>query len=347
MASARGPDAAPSRITVLLGDPRLPYAYNRSGRFEAQDFAAVRRLEAALGELGDYDFELLDDHARWSERLSQGRPGLVLNFCNTGFRNRVFQQLHVPALLETLELPYIGAGPACMALCHDKGMVLSLAGECGIPMPRQRYARLSGDALPRVERYPALIKPNFSDGSLGVEADALVRDEAEARRCLGRLAEQFDRPGVLIQDYLPGPEYSVALVGNPDTGFERLPPVEIDFSALGEGLPPILTYASKVDPGSPYWRRIGLRRARAPEALDERLQGRCRALFERLGCRDYARFDFRCDAEGEARLIDVNGHPMWGEGGMMATMAEHAGWGYAGLLRRIIEAGRRRLGSAG
>ncbi|MEZ5856964.1 MAG: hypothetical protein R3D67_20325 [Hyphomicrobiaceae bacterium] len=34
-------------------------------------------------------------------------------------------------------------------------------------------------------------------------------------------------------------------------------------------------------------------------------------LFERLGCRDYARFDFRADARGEIKLLEVNPNPGW------------------------------------
>ena len=56
---------------------------------------------------------------------------------------------------------------------------------------------------------------------------------------------------VLIQEYLPGPEYTVGVIGNPHTGNTVLSPLDIDFSALDEKLPPIMTYQSKVDPDSP------------------------------------------------------------------------------------------------
>ena len=69
-------------------------------------------------------------------------------------------------------------------------------------------------------------------------------------------------------------------------------------------------------------------------------------MFERLGCRDYARMDFRADAQGEPRLIDVNAHPMWGAGGMLATMTGYMGQSYAEFLQSIIQAATLRLNAS-
>ena len=65
-------------------------------------------------------------------------------------------------------------------------------------------------------------------------------------------------------------------------------------------------------------------------------------LFERLGCRDYARFDFRADANGEIKLLEVNPNPGWCWDGKLNLMAEMAGLGYADMLRLIIEAAQDR-----
>lgn len=340
------PTSKRTRITVLLGDPRLPYAYNLSRRFETHDYETVRQLKSALSTLTDYEFDFLDEHALYYEGLRRNAPPLVLNFCNTGYGNRISRQLHIPALLEMLDIAYIGAGPACLALCHDKNAVLHIATDLGIPVPKQRFVKLVGGAHPKPETYPALIKPNHGDGSIGIEPDALVYNDSDAARYLRRLAELLDRPGLVIEDYLPGPEYSVGLIGNPGTGFASLPPLEVDYSALDPVLPPILTYAAKVDPGSAYWRQIRLREAPISLALREQLESQCRGIFTRLDCRDYARFDFRCDNNGEPRLIDVNCHPMWGADGMMASMAGFAGHGYAVMLDLIIRAGLERVSNA-
>lgn len=324
-------------VTVLLGDPRLPYPYNLSNRFEQHDHDAVEELRRALETLDDYRFRFLDDHARLWQTLEEERPTLVLNFCNTGYRNDPARQHHIAAMLDILERPYAGAGPESMVLCHHKFLVHALAVELGVPVPQQVLAR-PGDveACDRV-CYPAFIKPNGGDGSIGIDPSALVRDSREAREYLKTLDALLPGREVLIQEYLPGPEYSIGVVGNPHTGCTVLPPLEIDFSNLDPELPRILTYSSKVDPASPYWRKVQFVQARS-EAAIQRMTRHAGVLFERLECRDYARMDFRSDAQGEPRLMDVNAHPMWGATSMLPTMAGYAGQSYPDFLQSIIQA---------
>ena len=329
-------------ITVLLGDPRLPYGYNPSNRFEPQDHRTVRELQEALATLEGYRFRYVDDHERLWRVLEEDHPSLVLNFCNTGYRNEPSRQQHVSAMLEMFNLPYAGAGPESIVLCHHKYLVYTLAADLGIPVPHQVLADTSQPEACMRAVYPAFIKPNSGDGSFGITAEAIVETREDARTRLEALDALIPGQEVLIQEYLPGPEYSVGLIGDLDGGFGVLPPLQIDFSGLEPDLPPILTYQSKVDPGSPYWQEIGFRPA-GPEALCKRMGEHARLICERLGCRDYARVDFRADADGEPRLLDVNAHPMWGQGGMMATMAGYRGDSYPRFLESIIEASRARL----
>ena len=58
-------------------------------------------------------------------------------------------------------------------------------------------------------------------------------------------------------------------------------------------------------------------------------------LFERLECRDYARFDFRADAKGEIKLLEVNPNPGWCWDGKMNLMASFQGMRYSELLGQI------------
>ncbi|WP_290649837.1 D-alanine--D-alanine ligase [Aquisalimonas sp.] len=329
-------------ITVLLGDPRLPYSYNLSNQFEPQDHLAVSRLREALDTLTGYRFQFLDDHERLWQTLEQDRPALVLNFCNTGYRNAPTRQLHITAMLEMLEVPYAGAGPEAMVLCHHKYHVYAQAADLGVPVP---WNILADPAQPDVrlpELYPAFIKANGGDGSIGIGPNSLVHGPDEAERCLRELHALLPEQLALIQDYLPGPEYSVGVVGNPHSGLTVLPPLQIDFSALDDDLPPIMTYESKVDPHSPYWEKVRFIPAESERAC-QHMTAYAKLMFERMGCRDYARMDFRADAEGMPRLIDINAHPMWGEGGMLATVTSYQGRSYAQLLESIIDAARTRM----
>ncbi len=78
-------------------------------------------------------------------------------------------------------------------------------------------------------------------------------------------------------------------------------------------------------PDSPYWSQISYREARLDEEARRKMIDYSNILFERLGCRDYARFDFRADAEGEIRLLEVNPNPGWCWDGKLNLMAEWRG----------------------
>lgn len=302
----------------------------------------MRKLEEALGTIEHRSFELWNDHDHLFERLTNRRPDFVLNFCDTGFRNEARHELHVAALLEMLGIPYSGSGPVALGLCFDKALVRALATTEGIAVPTEALLQ-DGAALPRI-RYPAFIKPNRADGSLGITEASVVADEEHARQYVERLRRELPGVELLVQEFLSGAEYGVGLIGNPDGGFESLPVLEVDYEGLPAGLPRLLPYSSKVDPDSPYW-TIAFREARLDRATCERLVESCVRLFRRLDLRDYARFDFRADASGEIKLMEVNPNPAWCWDGKLVHMGSVRGLTHGDVLQRILDAAELRVRS--
>jgi D-alanine-D-alanine ligase len=341
----RLPRRAPlfSEVAVILGDPHLPDPVRRNGRFSEEDFETVQRLKTALHELPAYRFRYLDNHASLFADLRANRPHFVLNFCDEGFKNDAFMEMHVPAMLEMLDIPYSGAGPACLGLCYNKSLVRGVAQTIDVPVPAETYFNSDDLAATIPSVFPALIKPNYCDSSVGITKDAVVHTWEEAITCLSRLREQMPGCPILIQEFLTGPEYSIGIIGNPGQGYRVLPPLEVDYSRLDPALPQLLSYESKWIPDSPYWTQIGYREARLDEEARRKMIDYSNILFERLGCRDYARFDFRADAEGEIRLLEVNPNPGWCWDGKLNLMAEMAGLRYSDLLKLIIEAAQERV----
>jgi D-alanine-D-alanine ligase len=244
------------RVSVVLGDPELPYAYGPDGRFSEDDLAAVEELKLALAELDGYEVSYLDDHATLLDSLLRDAPDLVLNLCDTGFRNRWEHERNIPALLEILGIPYTGSDPAGIVLSNDKTLVSAAARLRGVRVPDHTFIDLTADPPVTPLAYPALIKPNVSAGSFGITDKSVVHDRGEALAYLAWLAPQLSVPEAISQDYLPGDEYTVGLIGNPDEGFTVLPPLRIDWGAPDPSLPRVLTYASKADPDSPYWNAL-------------------------------------------------------------------------------------------
>lgn len=333
-------------VTVLMGDPTLPDIVKRGGQFNPEDMDTINRLQKALGELDDYNFRYMDNHASLVTRLRTEPPEFVFNLCDEGYNNDAFMELHVPATLEMLGVAYSGAGPACLGLCYNKALVRAIAASLDIPVPLETYFNPDDQSATLPSTFPGLVKPNYGDSSIGITKDAVVYSPEELIAYLRELQGTLPGRPILIQEFLEGPEYSIGIVGNPGLSYTVLPALEVDYSGLPEGLPHILGYESKWLPDSPYWTAIRYHEARVDEDTLRKLQDYSNVLFERLGCRDYARFDYRTDANGEIKLMEVNPNPGWCWDGKMNFMAGFAGLRYADLLRMIIDAAQERYSSS-
>jgi len=330
-------------VTVLLGDPRLPDAVKRGGQFNAEDLDTVVRLKSALAEIPGYRFNFVDNHASLLADLRASRPDFVLNLCDEGYNNDAFMELHVPAVLEMLDIPYTGAGPSCLGLCYNKALVRAVAASLDVPVPLETYFSSDDQAATIPSVFPALIKPNYGDSSIGITQEAVVDSWEQAINYLTKLREQMPGRPLLIQEFLTGTEYSVGIIGNPGMTPRALPALEVDYSRLDRDLPQLLAYESKWIPDSPYWSQIQYREAQLDEDTRRKLVDYSNILFERLGCRDYARFDFRADGEGEIKLLEVNPNPGWCWDGKLNMMATIAGLRYSDMLKLILEAAQERV----
>ncbi len=335
-----------TRLLVITGDHAAHDATKPGGQYGPEDIKAHNIMANAFAGMDGIDAEVCADHNWLLDGLRTSPPDLVVNFCDTGYRNVAVHEHIIPAYLEMLGIPYTGAAPAAMAICYDKQIVRSVAEAEGVAVPREVFLRqASDDNLPGF--FPALIKPNRADGSVGITKDSVVRDDAAARAYLAWMRETLPGTDALYQEYLPGPEFGIGLIGNPDTGLRALPPLEVDFSALPKGLNPILSYESKAMPDSPYWTDITFKKAEIGAETEAAMTAACTRLFQRLGLRDYGRFDFRCSDDGRPQLMEINPNPAWAYDGKLALMAGFAGIAYGDMLRMIVDAARARVGLIG
>ncbi len=334
------------KVVVLQGDPSLPDDVKREGVFAEEDLDTIKRMQDALGSLTEYKFSYWDNHGGLLKFLEEERPDFVLNLCDEGFKNDPFKELHVTAVLEMFGIPYSGAGPRALGLCYDKALVRSVAQSLDIPVPLESFFGADDQMATLPSVFPALVKPNLGDSSQGITKDAVVNNKEEFVTYWEWLRSEFpDRP-LLVQEFLSGPEYSVGVVGNVGSGFLVLPVLEVDYSGLDPDLPRILGYESKWAPDSPYWNDIKCKKAVLDDATRRQISDNSLLLFERLGCRDYARFDFRTDTDGCIKLLEANPNPGWCWDGKLNLMADFAGYTYAELLCLIVEAAQLRYGAA-
>ncbi|MCB1082519.1 MAG: methyltransferase domain-containing protein [Chlamydiia bacterium] len=328
--------------TVLLGDPSIPDAVKKGGQFNEEDMQTVQKLKAALGELEQFQFTFVDRHDSLIKTLLKSPPRFVFNLCDEGFSNKATQELHICSLLEMLNIPYTGAGPACLAFSYDKALTRAVAQSLEIPVPDEIWIDPNNASAALPNQFPALLKPSLGDSSIGITQKAVVYNAGELIDYFNWLKTTLPDVPVLIQEFLSGAEYSVGIIGN-DTDFQVLPILEVDYSHLPKELPQLLSYESKWLPESDYWKNLRYKPAELTEEEQRALSDYSIQLFERMGCRDYGRFDYRKDAHGKIKLLEVNPNPGWCWDGKLNYMAEFGGISYPDLLLKILSAAMERI----
>ena len=331
---------------VILGDPRKSDPLKPYFIFDDDDFFTIDQLKTALRELKNYRFTYLDNHSTLIQDLRKlvGKGKLVFNLCDEGYNNDPRKELHLPALMESLDIPYTGGGPQCLACCYDKSLVRGIAKEMGIPVPEAFFIKPEDGAFELPFDFPAIIKPNFGDASFGITQRSMANNFEGLLNSISEIREKFGygKP-ILIEEFLTGKDLSVGIIGNPSDSYTVLPIIEEDYSMLPAELPRICGYEAKWCPDSPYW-KIKSVTAELSDETKRLIVEWCLKLFERLECRDYARFDWRLDAGDNPKLLEVNPNPGWCWDGHLAKMAKIAGITYVELLKMILQAAEQRLG---
>jgi len=307
--------------------------------------ATIAAVESALSPLGKV--VRLEANEDFPERLRQARPDIVFNIAE-GFRG-VNREGHIPAICEFYGIPYTGSDPFTLTLCLDKARAKETLAFHGIPTPRFAVVNNLTDLQIRTadQLLPLFVKPLHEGSSKGITDRNLCWDRSQLLAQAKLLLEHYRQP-VLVEEYLPGEEFTCAVLGNGDEA-TVLPIVGMNFEALPEGALPIYGFDAKF-----VWDR--------PEnPLDifqcpARITSKLRASIERvtldafrvLGCRDWARIDVRLDAAGTPNVLEVN--PLPGilpdpaDNSCMPKAARAAGIGYEELIQSCLKAGAARQG---
>jgi D-alanine-D-alanine ligase len=332
-------------VTVVFGDPRKPDPLKPLCVFDDDDFYTIDQLKDALRELDGYRYTYLSNHdTLFNDLVKIGiKTDFVLNLCDEGYNNDPRKELHVPALLETLNISYTGGGPQCLAFCYDKSLVRGIAKEMDIPVPEAFFIKPEDRTFELPFGFPVIAKPNFGDSSFGITQRSVANSIEQLVNAISEIREKFgyEKP-ILVEEFLTGIDFTVGIIGNPPEAYTVLPIIQEDYSALPPELPRICGYEAKWMPDSPYW-QIKSAPADLPDEVEKVVVECCLKLFERLECKDYCRFDWRIDAQGNPKILEVNPNPGWCWDGHLAKMAKLAGLSYSQMLAEILRAAEDRL----
>ena len=333
-------------IAVLMGDPNKPDIIKPFNIFDDDDFYTIERLKDALIKLPGYRFIYLNTHnTLFNDLIKQkNKIDFVLNLCDEGYNNEARKELHVPALLELLNIPYTGSGPQCLAYCYDKSLIRGVAKEMGIPVADAFFVKSEDNVFDLQVDFPVIAKPNYGDSSFGITQQSVANNIEELNDAILEIRHRFgyENP-ILVEEFLSGSEISVGIIGNPPESYTVLPVVEEDYSQLPNDLPKICGYEAKWLPESPYFKKLRSIPANLPDDIEKTIIENCVRLFSRLDCKDYCRFDFRLDSNGIPKLLEVNPNPGWCWDGHLAKMAVINGTDYSRMLEMILQAAELRV----
>jgi D-alanine-D-alanine ligase len=240
----------------------------------------------------------------WSV-LKKRKPDVVFNLFEGNVDNPETESF-VAGLLEWSGIPYTGSPPQALSLARAKHTTKYLLKGAGLatadflavhelPMP------------PCALEYPVIVKPALQDASVGVDQESVCVNARQLDKRVRYVLATYGAPAI-IEEYIRGREFNLSLVEMPE--LRALSPMEIMLPPEKAGSWSIFTYTGKWGEGTAEYE---LTQSRFPTDLSavtiRKLNQLAMKAFRLLGCRDYARVDFRMKPSGKAYVLEVNPNP--------------------------------------
>jgi D-alanine-D-alanine ligase len=331
---------------MLIGltyDLRQDYLDAGHGEEETAEFDrsdTIDAIESTLRELG-HEPDRIGRVTSLVERLARGdRWDLVFNIAE-GLHG-IGREAQVPALLDAYEIPYTYSDPMVCALALHKPMTKRVVRDLGLPTPDFWVVETEADAEKVIEAHrpsestPLFAKPMAEGTSKGVTTASKAVSDMQLRDVCRRLLKKFNQP-VLVEEYLPGREFTVGIVGTGDDA-EVVAVMEVTLLPSAEA--EVYTYLNKEE----CEERVKYVLIPPVSAMAIEASNLALATWRGIGCRDGGRVDVRADASGQLSFIEVNPlpgiHPRHSD---LPIMAGLAGWTYRQLIERIVASACRRI----
>jgi D-alanine-D-alanine ligase len=273
-------------------------------------------------------------------RLPRYRPDIVFNLCEGHFGES--REAQVPAILEMLRIPYVGAKPLAHAVGLDKPMCKRVLLGCGLPTPPfQEFRRPDEPLRPELAgEFPLFVKPAREGTGMGISHQSIVQDEQSLRARVEWLIRTYRQPA-LVEKFIDGRDLTVGMIGN-DEDLHVFPIMEVDLSPLPEDQR--LLYGGVVKK-----KLYRVPRYLIPAPLAEETAAEVKRLavaaYRAIGGLDMSRVDFRLDRQGKPWILEINTIPgLMPVDSDLVMVAEADGISHTELINRILEAACRRYG---
>jgi D-alanine-D-alanine ligase len=312
----------------------------------------VQAIRSAI-ESDGHVTEFLPADSSLPERIKQFSPDICFNI-SEGLGGDA-REAQVPALLEMLHVPYTASRVLANAVALDKTMTKRIWRDIGLPTAAFQEFATGNEPLSPHLRYPLFVKPAREGTGMGMDAGSIVYDEEHLRARVNWVINTYSQPA-LVEDYLPGREFTVGVLGRPGVhpftrrpdlyeadGFHRLPVLEVDHTR--SITPGVYGHDAK----SLNFGETGIPDFYCPAdicpEMARKLQDLAIAGHQAIGGLDVSRLDIRLDAAGEPRLIEINSLPGLSPGfSDLCVISQSEGLSYQDLILEILYLGASRYG---
>jgi D-alanine-D-alanine ligase len=321
-------------LTYDLRSEYLAAGYSDVDTAEFDQPETIDAIAGALSRLG-LSIERIGNARQLASRLTAGdRWDLVFNFCE-GLHGFGRESL-VPALLDTWQIPYVFSDPLACAVTLHKGVAKHVVRGHGLATPDFAVVD-SADAARHLNLgYPLFAKPVAEGTGKGISTASRARSPDELVAVCTALLTQYRQP-VLIEEFLPGREFTVGLVGT-GAGAEAIGTMEVHLGPKAD--PGVYTFDNKE-----HWEGRVTYSLLTEEPLLTAVQTLAMGAWRALGCRDGGRLDIRLDAAGIPSFLEAN--PLAGllpGHSDLPFICHFKGIPYNELIRRIVVSALARAG---
>jgi len=312
----------------------------RSRRKKKDPLHDREEIFEALTKLGhEPSYHVLD--GKNASLLAVARCGADLVFNLTeSYAGDDTMDKNIASYLELLQVPYTGSGPQALYLAQDKSIAKKIFDFHRIKTPDFAVSYKGRTDHSHDIEFPLIVKPVSEDGSIGIDAGALVDSVKELMERIHYIHEEFDSPA-LIEEYIDGREIYASILGNENP--EVLPLVELDLSKLPKGTPRIAGQDVKFDHETEAYK---VTKSAPAEDLDEdttkKLQDTGLAAYRALGLRDYGRIDMRVNKKGQVYVIEANPNPWLSSVAEFTMAAKKAGYSYTDMIEKMVSLAQAR-----
>jgi D-alanine-D-alanine ligase len=328
---------------ILVGIAYSHFNPALSPSSEGQSEATVAEVAASVfTAISDYGYNatilpLRESLMSLVRRVKELKVDVLINLCEE-FRSRPQLEANVAATFEAVGITFTGCPSKALAICQDKFKAKAILNAFGLPTAKGWLATTADQKIDIP--YPAIVKPNQEDASLGIYQDSVVRDAAALQERVGKIINIY-KQGALVEEFIQGREFNVAVLETDQ--LQALPVSEIDFSAMPESAPHICSYEAKwFEDHVLYATTPAVCPAPVNDGLRDKLQQYAKAAFQAMGCRDYARVDFRMGPDERIAILEVNPNPDTSLDAGYARALKAAGIDYAEFWSLMIENALRR-----